>query len=481
MDVNPDNWKGLAVGAVQHPRRGEGDQHDMLVADLLITDRRAIELIKSGKKELSCGYDVDYEELSPGIGRHFNIVINHVAIVDEGRCGPRCAIVDSKGGGGFVTEASLKLNAYRKSDGTQEKEPAMGLTVDNLHGMGSTEGGLHHLHPGIDDSDHVHVHIPGGHTVEGDSVSHHMGSSGHHGGHFERFKHHSVRTHHKDRRRRHHDDAEEPEEGFHERLSHLEDAMHHVHRMVTDLHRGRHHGGHDEDPEEEYEYSEEPHRAPHFGDRGHRHHRDDMAECDDETYNMGGHIEGPLEFEAPPGTGDRHRHHRDRGHRGYRSRSGHHDRRPGRGRDSWTQDGIDNIYQQVVAMAEVLVPGIKIPTYDSVCNDPGRALCAFRKKVLDIASSQEGTAYIISNIVGSDQFSAASLSCRDAAVVYKAAATAKAAVNNGSVRRTTDVHAQTGTGGGLGIRSRIKTPSELNAKNREFYAAVAHKASGSAS
>ena len=67
--VNPENWKQLAVGTMQNVRRGEGDFKDSLIADLLITDRVAIELVKNGLREVSCGYTADYEQEEPGIGK----------------------------------------------------------------------------------------------------------------------------------------------------------------------------------------------------------------------------------------------------------------------------------------------------------------------------------------------------------------------------------------------------------------------------
>ncbi len=93
--VTPDNWRELAVGVVQNARPGEGEDDDKLLADLLITDREAISAIKSKMlREVSCGYEAEYIEVSPGIGRQFNIIGNHVALVASGRCGSECAIFD---------------------------------------------------------------------------------------------------------------------------------------------------------------------------------------------------------------------------------------------------------------------------------------------------------------------------------------------------------------------------------------------------
>jgi uncharacterized protein len=94
--VTPDNWTRLAVGIVQNVRPGIGDDADKLLADLLITDRVAIDAVKSGLREVSCGYEADYVEESPGYGRQQGILGNHVALVAAGRCGSECAIVDAQ-------------------------------------------------------------------------------------------------------------------------------------------------------------------------------------------------------------------------------------------------------------------------------------------------------------------------------------------------------------------------------------------------
>lgn len=93
--VTPDNWRELAVGVVQNVRPGEGEDDDKLLADLLITDYEAISAVKSKRlREVSCGYEAEYVEISPGRGRQENIIGNHVALVASGRCGSECAIFD---------------------------------------------------------------------------------------------------------------------------------------------------------------------------------------------------------------------------------------------------------------------------------------------------------------------------------------------------------------------------------------------------
>lgn len=94
--VTPETWRQLAVGTVQNVRQGQGIENDYLFADLLITDAQAIEDIRSGLREVSCGYEADYEQVEPGRGEQRNIIGNHVALVERGRCGPRCAIGDKE-------------------------------------------------------------------------------------------------------------------------------------------------------------------------------------------------------------------------------------------------------------------------------------------------------------------------------------------------------------------------------------------------
>ena len=93
-EVTPDNWRELSVGHGENVRQGSGQQQDLLVCDLLIKERRAIELVRQGVREISCGYLAEYEQIEPGRARQRNIIGNHIALVDKGRAGPRVAIKD---------------------------------------------------------------------------------------------------------------------------------------------------------------------------------------------------------------------------------------------------------------------------------------------------------------------------------------------------------------------------------------------------
>ena len=93
--VDVDNIRRLQMGHAHNIRRGTGEESDLLLADLIITDERLIEAILGGKREISCGYTY---ELAEENGRYIQRKIrgNHIAVVDAGRAGPRVSIKDKK-------------------------------------------------------------------------------------------------------------------------------------------------------------------------------------------------------------------------------------------------------------------------------------------------------------------------------------------------------------------------------------------------
>lgn len=93
--VNPANFAELAHGHIQNVRRGTGDKTDLLIADVLVKRQEGIDAINAGKNQVSCGYDAKYIPAGVGKAKQTEITGNHLAIVDKGRAGSRCAIGDS--------------------------------------------------------------------------------------------------------------------------------------------------------------------------------------------------------------------------------------------------------------------------------------------------------------------------------------------------------------------------------------------------
>lgn len=96
--VTAENWKQLAHGAVGDEVARDGE---FVRVPLIIMDKVLIDKVEAGKAELSAGYTCDVEFTS-GVapdGQTYdaiqkNIRINHVAVVDRGRAGPKARIGD---------------------------------------------------------------------------------------------------------------------------------------------------------------------------------------------------------------------------------------------------------------------------------------------------------------------------------------------------------------------------------------------------
>jgi hypothetical protein len=107
--VDIGNIRALQKGHAHNVRRGSGEESDLLLADLIITDPVLIDLIMEGKREISCGYTYELcEENGTYIQR--KIRGNHVAVVDAGRAGSRVSIKDHK-----ATISERRTRSMKKS------------------------------------------------------------------------------------------------------------------------------------------------------------------------------------------------------------------------------------------------------------------------------------------------------------------------------------------------------------------------------
>jgi hypothetical protein len=92
--IGPDNIGEHQIGTVLNVRRGEPPDDDVLLGDMLFTSRRGIDLVRRGKRAVSVGYDASYIATGRNRARQMRIRANHIALVDEARCGSRCMIGD---------------------------------------------------------------------------------------------------------------------------------------------------------------------------------------------------------------------------------------------------------------------------------------------------------------------------------------------------------------------------------------------------
>ena len=175
VDVTPENFREYHAGHAMNVRRGDGALADCIIADLIIMDPQTIKDVQSGKREVSMGYDCDYEEVEPGIGKQHNIIANHVALVEAGRCGVRCSIKDHKqptaGGktmkfstmlGKLLGRAKIGDRAVRDLETELEKmkgEGADAEAIKELEGaIGEAKDAMAEEASG--EHTHVHVHMP---------------------------------------------------------------------------------------------------------------------------------------------------------------------------------------------------------------------------------------------------------------------------------------------------------------------------------
>lgn len=94
--VDASTWKERAVGIVGQDVTRDGDH---VKATLLLTDANAINKVQRGVVELSAGYSSELlvEPGTTDAGETYDakqtaIRVNHVAIVEQGRCGPTCRV-----------------------------------------------------------------------------------------------------------------------------------------------------------------------------------------------------------------------------------------------------------------------------------------------------------------------------------------------------------------------------------------------------
>lgn len=155
-------------------------------------------------------------------------------------------------------------------------------------------------------------------------------------------------------------------------------------------------------------------------------------------------IEGELEEEAPAGTGDKARKAKD---------------------SALLQDS----FQETVAIAEVIAPGIHIPTFDRAAS-PRKTyddVCGLRRKALQLGNNDPATNAMILSARGGKELtndSLAKLPCSQVRTLFFSVGTMKQKANNDSIRSRA-------TGGGASADRKVAptTLAEVNERNRKFY------------
>jgi len=343
--VTPLTWQGLTVGTVMNVRRGEGHENDLLLADMLVTVPSAIAAVRSGKREVSCGYEADYEELGVGEGRQTNIIGNHVALVESGRCGWRCAIGDHK------LNKEIQMADKKKPSWLDRAKAAFHIGDEEGFNKALEEAKTGDQISGEPEGEtHVHLHMGTQGTAATPQST--MGDD-------DENKFESGRVKFTD------DQIEE----------HIaQNAAEHAAMMerIAKLEEKAGIGATDDDDKE---------------------------------------IEGQLEFEAPAGTNDKARVAND---------------------STYMADS----FKDTVALAEILAPGIRVPTFDRAASPKKtfKDVCGLRRKALDLAYVQPATRGMIEEVLGGKELDTKGMTCDAVRTVFKAVGAMKRTQNNDAAR-----------------------------------------------
>ena len=126
---------------------------------------------------------------------------------------------------------------------------------------------------------------------------------------------------------------------------------------------------------------------------------------------------------------------------------------------------LADAYQQVLAKAEVLVPGFRLPTFDAKVARKSTvdAMCQARRRALDLAYSTKDGARLIDGVSGKTGLTLDAMPCSEVATLFNSASGAKALMNN-QATRDTQVKEPIAVKG-------VKSLADVNKANQEFWAA----------
>lgn len=465
VDVNPENWQQFTVGSILNPRRGTGVEDDVMLGDLMFYDPKAIQLVRSGQmSQVSCGYDADYEDLGGGRAVQRDIIGNHVALVEAGRCGPLCSVRDDNSKLQGVKRMSsrqsyvrdLLSRAFRARDAEEleelEKEAGkkLGDSVNTQTESGNTGEGSSDPNG---ESLHIHLHQGGGEGSAGaggsatgdEDPAGGAGAGGGGGG--------------------------------------AEAVLQAILKAVTDLcakfdmamgagGEGDSMGGEPAGRSSGWDPETMMSRPGEDGDLDIHHSADAEGEENFDPQENKRIKTGGFSAEAPPGAAGA-------------ENSGSRDRRRS-GRDARMMrdsSSLAEAWQDTMALAEILSPGVRTPTFDRAAKGVITLdrMCKFRRRVLNAVYDTDMDMHnVLDNLVDSPRGYSpqASMTCDAVSHLFRAAAQVKRDRNNTMMGR--DQNGGAGLPHGFGNTGfRASNPHEeasgiarLNQMNRERAAEV---------
>jgi hypothetical protein len=382
VDVYPANFKYTTVGIVLNPRRGEGEFEGFMLADLQIMDETAIgQVLRDDLREVSCGYSADWVQNGPGRGSQINIVYNHLALVDAGRCGPRCAIGDrSPPTSRSIVNMHKKISDWVRRAFKAKDEAELEKALEAAEKLGGDEEGAGN---GGGSKIEIHNHMPAAAPADekpATPAAPEKPAAGDEAGEAP---------------------DSEADKAIEARFGKLEAAVGQIIEMINKLGEAK------------------PEPA------------------------AGGDEETPSEEEANEIEAEQ----------------------PADAKDSKAKDSasLRPAFDATVALAEVLSPGINLPTFDTSkkAYDSVKTLCALRRDALNKAKDHATHGSIVKAILAGRVVDA-KMSCGDVRTIFTAAGNAVKALNNNALDlapNASHVRHESAKGGA----ARLKAMNEANA------------------
>ena len=134
--VNKDNWKDFAVGSIGEEVARDGEY---VRVSLALMDGDVVNKVEAGKRELSMGYSMalDWTAGTTDKGEAYDAVmtdieINHIAVVDRGRAGPRARVGDNWRAASNTPKSKPRPKAKTKSKKAMDVRTVLvdGLSVE---------------------------------------------------------------------------------------------------------------------------------------------------------------------------------------------------------------------------------------------------------------------------------------------------------------------------------------------------------------
>ena len=376
VDVTPANFKTYGKGFAFNVRKGTGDDAEVALADLMLTDHALIADVLAGKREVSLGYDADYRDNGGGIGQQHNITANHIALVERGRCGPRCAIGDREYQlqPPATSRKGKEMNRVKLNKRTADSQ----AVIDARAALAAAEADGE----GEDGATHIHIHT-------GDSAPRVALKAG----------------------------GEADPTGAEDRLTALETGFATVVESLAEIATSI------------KTIDEAVKAGPLAAKTG-----DETSYKDDDESDEAKAWREKMKKK----TGDR--------------------------------AALETGYQALMAQAEVLVPGFRTPTFDAAAVRATTIdrMCQTRKTVLGVLDATEPGKALLDAVDGTKTRDFATMDCADAAVLFKAAAAAKALGNNRqAIGDSKHVPVLDKPVGG----AKMPTAAEINEANKKFWEA----------